>query len=166
VNEYPKVNAGEDVIVPEGSSVQLKPIVSGPVLNHIWKPLNINSDLNITVKATKNEVYVLEVTGKGNCVASDNVEVKVLLAPKVPNVFSPNGDGIHDQWIIPGLDSYKECTVEVFDRYGTPVFGSKGYNKPWDGTYKGQPLPYGTYYYIIDTKVGNAKLSGYITILR
>jgi gliding motility-associated-like protein len=166
VHNYPTVNAGDDVLVPAGSSVQLKPIVSGNILKHVWKPLNNLSDLNITVKVTNNVVYTLEVVGQGNCAASDDVEVKILAAPKVPNVFSPNGDGIHDQWIIPNLDSYKECTVEVFDRYGTQVYGSKGYNKPWDGTYKGQPLPYGTYYYIIDTKLGNAKLSGYITILR
>jgi hypothetical protein len=46
------------------------------------------------------------------------------------------------------------------------VFRSEGYTKPWDGTYKGNPLPTGTYYFVIDPKSGRSKVAGYVTIFK
>ncbi|MBK8141761.1 MAG: gliding motility-associated C-terminal domain-containing protein [Chitinophagaceae bacterium] len=92
--------------------------------------------------------------------------VKILKLVKVPNVFSPNGDNIHDQWMIPNLGDYPGCTVEVFNRYGQQVYFSAGYGTPWNGTYKGKELPAGTYYYIIQLQNGFKPLSGSVTIIR
>ena len=91
---------------------------------------------------------------------------KILKEPKVPNVFSPNGDGINDQWVIQFLDSYPGCTVEIFNRYGQKVYQSTGYSKPWDGMINGNPLPIGTYYWIINPKNGRKQMNGSVTILR
>lgn len=84
----------------------------------------------------------------------------------IPNAFSPNGDNINDKWIIKGLNDYNNCTVEIFTRYGRPVFRSHGYQQPWDGTYNGSPMPMGTYYYLIDLRNGEKPLSGPLTLLR
>jgi len=84
----------------------------------------------------------------------------------IPNTFTPNGDGVNDTWNIKYLDSYLNCFVNIFDRYGEKVFSSIGYGIPWDGTYKGSRLPVGTYYYVIDLKTGYKLLSGYIAIVR
>jgi len=46
------------------------------------------------------------------------------------------------------------------------VFTTTGNSKLWDGTYNGQKLPEGVYYYTIDLKNGSPTLSGYVTILR
>lgn len=82
----------------------------------------------------------------------------------IPNVFTPNGDGINDRWNIAGLNVYPDCEVIIFDRYGQIVFQSKGYPNSWDGTYGGKPVPGGLYYYLI----GNLCrfLSGYVAVLR
>lgn len=88
------------------------------------------------------------------------------LALKVPNVFTPNGDGINDYWNIAGLDFSKNIVVSVFNRWGSRVFYSNGYLELWDGTYKGNPLPAGTYYYIINIGNNVDVLSGSITIMR
>jgi gliding motility-associated-like protein len=85
---------------------------------------------------------------------------------KLPNTFTPNGDGINDTWEIDGLSAYTQATVDIFNRYGQKLFHSVGYPIPWDGTYNGKPLPTGVYYYIIDTKFNNQVLSGDITIIR
>lgn len=84
----------------------------------------------------------------------------------IPNMFTPNGDGINDIWNIKALIQYPQCTVAIYTRYGSLVFQSRGYGKPWDGTYNGSQLPVGTYYYIIDTQTGLKKLAGYVTIVR
>jgi gliding motility-associated-like protein len=111
-------------------------------------------------------LYTLTVTSDKGCRDSAAVEVTVLKVPVVPNAFSPNGDGINDRWVIRYLDQYPGAEVQVFNRYGQPVYHAIGYTTPWDGTYKGQPLPVATYYYIIDPKNGRVPIHGSVTILR
>ena len=84
----------------------------------------------------------------------------------IPNTFTPNGDGINDTWQIQNIENYPNCTVYVFNRYGQKVLSSIGYGVAWDGTYRGSPLPSGTYYYLIDTKTNKKLLSGWIAIVR
>jgi gliding motility-associated-like protein len=84
----------------------------------------------------------------------------------IPNVFSPNGDNINDTWNIRALKDFANCTVEIFNRWGQPIFRSNGYQQPWDGTYNGKPLAVATYYYIIDVKDGQKPIAGSVTILR
>jgi len=95
------------------------------------------------------------------------IPVLVLITPPPPpNVFSPNGDGINDFWLIPGLDPYPLCTLNIYTRYGQPVFSSTGYNKPWNGSFNGKPLPIGTYYYVITLTKQMKRMSGSVTVLR
>ncbi len=84
----------------------------------------------------------------------------------IPNTFTPNGDGVNDTWIIKNLDLFPACNVSVYTRYGQKVYASLGYSIPWNGRYKGSPLPSGTFYYIIDLNNGAKALSGFVVILR
>lgn len=85
---------------------------------------------------------------------------------EVFNAFSPNGDGINDKWSLPFLQQFPNCRVEIFNRHGQPVFSSKGYSNPWDGTINGREAPVGTYYYLIDLKNGEKPISGYVVLLK
>ncbi|MHB8207071.1 gliding motility-associated C-terminal domain-containing protein [Mucilaginibacter sp.] len=82
------------------------------------------------------------------------------------NAFTPNGYGINDYWQIAGIENYPDVLVQVFNRYGQKLFESKGYSIPFDGTYKGQKLASGVYYYIINLNTKCNLLSGSLTILR
>ncbi len=84
----------------------------------------------------------------------------------VPNAFTPNGDGVNDTWDIKFIDSYPNCKVDVYNRWGENVYSSIGYGIPWEGTYKGAVLPSGTYYYVINLKNGFKVLSGFVAIIR
>jgi gliding motility-associated-like protein len=135
----------------------------------LWTPsTGLNNDNIPTPKASPADdiTYHLKVTSGDGCIATDQVFVKVLKQVKVPNVFSPNNDGINDKWEIQYLESYPGCTIDVFNRYGQEVFKSVGYEKPWDGTFKGTPLPVGTYYWVINPKNGREALTGSVTIIR
>jgi len=83
----------------------------------------------------------------------------------IPNIFTPNGDGANDYWIIANLGDYAGAAVQVFNRYGSKVWQQTDV-RPWDGTWQGKPIPSGTYYYIIDLKNGTRPLSGSITLVR
>lgn len=84
----------------------------------------------------------------------------------IPNVFSPNGDGINDDWQVKFLAQYPNCRVEIFNRSGVKLFESKGYSRPWDGTFNGKPVPVATYYYLINLNNDEPPISGYVAVLR
>lgn len=169
VHAVPTVSAGPDRFVLEGGSAVITATASGRGLRYLWMPatnLNSVSALQPVVTPVSDLRYTLSVTSLDGCSASDDVFVQVLKAPTIPNVFTPNGDGINDRWEIQYLESYVGATVEVFNRYGSLVYRSIGYSKAWDGTYNGNALPAGTYYYIINPKNGRKQLSGFVDIVR
>lgn len=166
----PLANAGPDKFVLEGGVVQLTPVLfSGITVTYSWSPatgLNDPNSPDPLASPTDDITYTLTITSDKGCTTSDQVFVKVLKAPQIPNIFSPNGDGIHDKWVISFLETYPGCTVEIFNRYGQRVFYSIGYSQPWDGTVNGKPAPVGTYYFIVDPKNGRKKIAGYVDIIR
>jgi gliding motility-associated-like protein len=99
-----------------------------------------------------------------------DINVKLVRSPIIPNVFTPNGDGINDTWQVKNLPEYTACIVDIYNRYGQLVYQSTGYAHEWDGKSNGKPLPAGTYYYIIDLKAdlktGTKPLSGFVDIVR
>jgi gliding motility-associated-like protein len=107
------------------------------------------------------------VTSNRGCgTSSDDVLVRVYEKIKVPNAFSPNGDGVNDVWNIEPLDLFEDSETQVFNRYGQLVFRSHGYAQPWNGRQNGKPLPAGVYYYTINLKDVNPLLSGFVMIVR
>ena len=86
----------------------------------------------------------------------------------IPTVFTPNQDGDNDSFIIPNLhETYPDCKVTIINRWGSKVFQSTGYEKAWDGTFKDDDLPMGTYFYEIVSPNGDFEpLKGSISIIR
>lgn len=170
VHPYPHVNAGPDRFILEGGQIVLAPVVWGNDMQFLWTPNQYLVDNRIEkVKINKpltDMTYTLTVTARGGCTRSDDVFVKLLKFPKIPNTFTPNNDGINDTWRIDYLNTYPDNRVQVFTRTGQMVFESRGYNTPWDGTLKGKPLPFDTYYYIIEPGNGRDPITGYVTIIK
>ena len=170
VNPYPTVNAGPDLFILQDGNDTIQPIITAINPIYLWTPnmyfLSSNTIKSPVVKGVEDITYRITVTGRGGCVASDEVFIKVLKGPEIPNIFSPNGDGVHDTWVIKYLDTYPESTVEIFNRYGQRIFSSVGYGTAWDGTVNGKPVPIGTYYYVVNPKNGRKIMSGYVDIIR
>ncbi len=171
VYKKPVANAGPDKAILEGGEVVLEGNASGTLLNYSWVPvifINGENTLQPVVNPPYDTTYTLRVESTVGCgIATDEVFVKVYKKVNVPNAFSPNNDGINDVWRIEELTAYPDADIIVFNRYGQAIFYEKGYSKPWDGTYNDKPLPFGTYYYVIDLKADVLpKLNGWVMILR
>lgn len=170
IEPYPVLELGPTKVVLENGQTFIAPqFIYGRDLKFLWTPATyLNSDTAaVPISTPKADItYTLTLTGSGNCTVTDNVLIKVLLAPLVPNAFSPNGDGINDTWKIQYLESYPGATIDIFNRYGQKVFSSTGYNTEWDGKFNGSPLPIGTYYYIINPKNGRSIINGSVTIIK
>jgi gliding motility-associated-like protein len=119
-----------------------------------------------TFIADRPQTVTLMVIDANGCQGTQEIQV-IDECPNVhiPNTFTPNGDGINDTWQITGLEFDPTALVQVFSRYGQQVYESKGYGIAWNGQNKGKKMGTGTYYYIITTKNGRQKFSGYVTII-
>jgi len=162
-------NAGSNKVIFEGQSVKLTATQQYGNIFY-WTPTTGLSDPNI-LQPIANPVdditYTLHVNSTNSCgIDSSSVFVKVYKKITIPNTFSPNNDGINDNWDIDALITYPDCLLLVFDRYGGQVFKSVGYSKPWNGKYNGELLPAGTYYYVLDLKNNTPKISGWVFIAR
>ena len=127
---------------------------------------------SVLISPIQNTTYVVTVTSPttGDSVV-DSVAVVVADCPdstltlSIPNTFTPNGDDANNEWAIGSQTASPPVAVEVFDRYGHSVYRNEEYQDDWDGTYQGQALPEGTYYYLV-TGAGGEVYKGPLTILR
>lgn len=165
----PQVDVGKDLYIFENTPYTFNPQITGNVQSYQWTPatfLNNASLRNPVFRGNADQNLTLRVVSTNGCVAADEVFVTVLKPFPIPNVFSPNGDGVHDTWVIPELDKYPNAVVSVFDRYGRRIFFTEGYKRPWDGTFEGKPVAVATYYYIIEPRLIPGIFSGSVMILK
>ncbi|KAA3436864.1 gliding motility-associated C-terminal domain-containing protein [Rufibacter hautae] len=162
----PTADAGPDQNIVLGNFATLE---AKGGLTYRWSPatgLNNAQIATPVAKPTVTTTYTVTVTTQDGCTSTDQVTITVLSPVEVPNGFTPNGDGINDNWELPNLKSYPNCQVEVFNRWGNKVFESRGYDKPWEGRLNGQPLPAATYYYIIRLGEKQNPITGNVTIIK
>ena len=79
-------------------------------------------------------------------------------------MLTPNGDGKNDTWIIQNVQLLEGSPVMIFNRWGTKLFETSSYQNDWDGTYNGEPLPDGSYFYVVE--FNGETLQGPLTLLR
>jgi len=170
VNPKLWVTAGFDRGMFEGDTLILQGSVSGDPLDFYWLPsqwLNDAKTLKPVVSATDNIRYTLYATSKVGCVIQqDDVQITVYKKLRIPNSFTPNGDGIHDRWMIENGNTYPNGTVSVYSRDGRLVYTAKATAVNWDGTLQHKVLPIGTYYYVIDLGINRPPVTGWIWLVR
>jgi gliding motility-associated-like protein len=171
VLKLPRADAGPDLKMLRDRPIQLKPSISGTSVSHSWSPTNYMANstaVSPTVNPPSDIRYRLTVSSNVGCgISTDEMEVKVFDRIRIPNTFTPNGDGYNDVWEIDLLPIFESSVLEVYNTAGQLVHRSIGYSRAWDGTRNGNPVPAGTYYYTVDLKIPKAeKLTGYITIIR
>ena len=98
-----------------------------------------------------------------NCetIISERCECQVF----IPSAFSPNSDNSYDYWVIDNIDCYENPSIEVYNRWGSLVFESKGRYEEWDGTSNGKILPFSTYFYIVKLD-DDDELAGTVSIMK
>ncbi|NVJ64187.1 MAG: gliding motility-associated C-terminal domain-containing protein [Flavobacteriaceae bacterium] len=94
--------------------------------------------------------YTLTVTSARGCTDSETILLLVEKRISIPNVITPNGDGMNDYWEVEYIDRFPGNYVQIFDRNHTLLFETANYQNNWNATYNGQPLPTGVYFYKID----------------
>jgi gliding motility-associated-like protein len=108
----------------------------------------------------------------------DNATVRLSLLKQdindieIPNAITPNGDGINETFVFPQLEfeaaRYPKSELIIFNRWGDIIYESQPYYNDWNGVDRnGNPLPQGTYYYVLRLDIADGIiLKGDVSILK
>ncbi|NJL75961.1 MAG: gliding motility-associated C-terminal domain-containing protein [Saprospiraceae bacterium] len=166
------------LIVRPNTSIQLNTTQLGQVKTFQWLPDDIHQDMpNISFLATENMDIRVVVEDERGCLASDGVSLTIALGEiYVPNIFSPDFDGVNDFFTFFSDDTSGEMIAElrIFDRWGMLVFETKEIplnksNFGWDGSYLNKPLENGIFTYHAMVRFGNNTIKsfkGEVTLTR
>ncbi len=176
------VNLGPDVQIQLGDSLQLLPSVSVSAVDSFkWSPVTYvtsPNSLNTYVKPVEPTTFTLKVWDSTGCSASDDIFIDVDNNRNVfiPNVFSPNGDGINDKFTIgTGIGVDRINYMQIYDRWGELLYEVKNImpgessSYGWDGKFRNQYMNTGVYVYLIEVKfLDNVSLlyRGDVTLMR
>jgi gliding motility-associated-like protein len=144
--------------------VDLDVLVNFPdvdIRSYIWTNSEGNvvytGDANYTFNAVKDDVFLVTITTEKGCVdtVSFRLKVNTNLSVQLPNIFSPNGDGVNDVFLF--AKNKIPATIDqwmIYDRWGNLVFTQSGVNandaEGWDGSFDGQPLQSGVYILVLN----------------
>lgn len=163
----PYTDASPDTTINEGQTITL--YGTGGLI-FWWNPdynIKYRSSPNADVWPTKTTVYSLWTQDQHGCTNSDNVTVTVTNGDQLffYSAFTPNSDGDNDFFYIGNLEKYPDNNLKIYNRYGKLIYSATNYDNTWNGTYLGNTLPTGIYFYILND--GKDKLyKGSVTILR
>lgn len=166
----PEVTATADPQeIIEDSEVQLHATGAS---SWIWRPAEpLDNAFSSDPIATLSETTQFIVTGTNSDGCSDtaSVLVRVIADDAINvnprNVFTPNGDGIDDEWVIEYIENYPGAEITIYNGLGSVVYETNNYNNNWNAVYQGNDLPETAYFYVIRYENKNPK-TGSVTVIR
>lgn len=165
----PIANADNFNVTPSNTAILID-VLPNDILTTNWdiyintptnsgQMLNLNNgefELNLQ-GVTSNQSFIYELCNPicpANCdTALVLLNISTTIDCDIPNIFTPNEDGVNDLFEIPCLVNGQAAQLLVFNRWGDLVYQSDNYQNQWDGTHQGKILPDGTYFYIL--KIGD-----------
>lgn len=176
VNLPPVLSISADTTVGIGVEV---PLQASGALSYTWSPdLGLSNATVAAPFATPQQNTTYTVTGRdaNGCSSQASVTITVENTLFVPNLFSPNGDGSNDRFLIYGI-GFESLELRIFDRQGELVYESSDIREiteeGWDGNKEGLALPNGNYFWQLQGTYRNGspvsfegKNSGIIKLLR
>jgi len=174
------VSIGEDQQILLGDRIRLEAVSNRPV-NYEWTTtdsLDCTNCSSVNAQPLGNVVFSVKVVDiSTGCEAEDSVNIVVIRDRKVffPSAFSPNGDGVNDEWsFFAGSDVDQIITFRIFSRSGTLVYQADQVNTPdlsiyWDGTFNGKLMDSGVFVYLTEILFADGEqlsFQGDFTLLR
>lgn len=139
-----------------------------------WGELNFSNLNNIVYQADEQFTGVVHFSYvicdpycSDRCVEAEvQINVGEVEACRPYNLITPNSDGVNDYLNFPCLEinNTGSASLLIFNQWGDEIFRSASYQNEWDGYYKGNPLPAGTYYYIFKAEANADAVYGFIII--
>ena len=143
--------------------------VTGGIAPYTYAWANTDNETNLMSDLVQG-TYSITVTDANECRVVVNAIALVdhmSECIKIPNVFTPNEDGVNDTWVIENIWMFPEAYIYIYNRWGQLIYEGRGTDEPWDGRYRGHYVPSGTYMYIVNLEnlEKDRAYTGTVTIL-
>lgn len=141
-------------------------------IDELTGEITINNPKLVDYETMPKYTINVKITDNGDVPLSVTIEVVISIKDAAEetlnanNFFSPNNDGINDTWMLQTPELYQDFEVIIFNGMQEIIYESKNYQNNWDGTYEGQELPNGVYYYILKSPDGKRVYKGTISLIR
>ena len=116
---------------------------------------------------------VTDISDDPDTPEEDDATIVTTVGVVIPDIFTPNDDGVNDTFVIAGLSQFEHPAIKIYNRWGNLVYDADPYPNDWDGTSEGgmildkaKRLPTGTYFYILELGEGYAPISGWVYLDR
>ncbi len=173
VYELPEVFSGYDqsIIVGNSTVLQASTIDQG---YFIWEPdstLSCSTCLVTNAFPIVSTSYIITITDYNTCKDKDTTLVSVVCTDAslfVPNAFTPNGDGLNDEFELEGVGIASLTYIRIFNRWGEIVFESNSLAQGWNGYFKEKMLSPDVYIYYMEAVCSNGQTirkQGNITLI-
>lgn len=168
VSQDPLVDAGNNFWMMYGEPINLNGSTS--VSNFYWESsswMSCSTCLNPSINPSQTTQYILHAIDSVGCENTDTVEVNIKGSIFTPNSFTPNNDGINDEFEIKG-ESIKNFELWIYNRWGENIFHTIEISDNWDGKYLGNKCKIDTYLWIIEYLDYNQNfhvLKGHVNLL-
>lgn len=142
----PIFSLGEDTIKCEVNTLQLE-IPLGDNIDIIWQDGSIGNSYTVDFEG----LYQATAMNEAGCVYEDEIYIGNEECNRfrmyMPNIFTPNNDGVHDEFrvVIPNTVSVSEFEMNIYDRWGGLMYQSNDINESWNGTFNNTPVGTGSY---------------------
>ncbi|WP_228853099.1 T9SS type B sorting domain-containing protein [Aegicerativicinus sediminis] len=141
-------------------------VVTGGTGNYTFYLNDVDKGTDNVYSISESGTYTVRVIDDLGCEATANISME-FIDICIANNFTPNGDGINDYWAPCNTEMYPGIYTKIYDRYGR-VVAELAQVDSWDGTYNGNPLPTGDYWYVIklNNSSDNREFVGHFTLYR
>lgn len=175
VQENPTINTVDSIVICPGDEFEIEAFTSLSNANVTWLPENTNGYFYSSSSDTSYSVSAFAQLG--NCY-SDTSYTTIIIDNacdciwKVPNVFTPNGDGVNDEFFF--VDENEICLLRnyqfvIFNRWGRTIWESTNMGEKWDGKNNGSEVAEGTYFWKLNFTDQNnldVNTTGSVTLLK
>lgn len=141
--------------------------VSGGTAPYSYTLGSYSSDSSVFVNLHSGiySVFVTDANGCSTRISNVVIAESDVDCLHIPNVFTPNGDGVNDEWIIGDIEFFPDARIFVYNRWGQVMYQGRGNSERWDGSYRGHFVPAGVYTYVISLESVEEKYEGTVTVL-
>lgn len=170
VNPQPTVDAGPDMRFNIDEPMYLNARGTGTLTWIMGDGILCKDCPDSQIMPTSSGCYKIQAVTAAGCKAIDEVCIEVTndFAIYIPNIFTPNYDGLNDVFLVYGTGITK-LEMNIFDRWGEKLFTSNDQKKGWDGTSKGLECKDDVYTYLVNYTTMDGKKhtkTGHVTILK
>ena len=154
LQDLPNANGGNDIQVEIGEEITLfaQDIQSSSVY---WEVNNVFVDSTESISIQINEILTLVYLNVLDSLCSNIDTIIVYGIPnsfdiKVPDAFSPNVDGVNDEFRVVNYQDYNSIYMKIYNRWGELIFSEKGDNPSWNGLVKSRKSAMDVFVFVIE----------------